>query len=95
MDFNSQDFEDVLEPEIPEGKNSWTNSEQDELLRGFNYISGGKQYAHLRSEGLEGLVAYSREELLDFLDEEYNLKYNAVDVSKVEYGNGWALIEFE
>lgn len=91
---NRQNTESILEPEIPDEENVWRRNMNDRNLTGISYRENGTSYVHLRSEGLKDMVGYSMDDIVRTLDEDYNINYTDFDIESVEYGNGWALIEF-
>lgn len=62
------------------------------MLRGYNLERDDGEY--VESDLLRELIGFSENEVLRLLDDEFGTDYSDT-VETLEYGNGWALLEFE
>jgi len=59
------------------------------------YISPESSRVYFESENLKSLIGFEFEDIAKLLDEEYGTQLRDEDSESFEYGNGWAMIEFE
>jgi len=59
------------------------------------YISPDNSKVYFESENLESLIGFEFKDVARLLDHEYGTQLRDEDSESFEYGNGWAMIEFE
>ena len=94
MDFNYPK-EAQLRPEMPEDsvRREIKGIEDHDELIAKEYDMKDCAKVYLESTVLEDLVGYTGEEVIERVDECYYTEFQSVNVSSVEYGNGWAILD--